>query len=186
MSLNLGSHIINAFLATVISQYFPNCNHLFHDLQQHVGILARLSKSCSICTRKGKTERPKLRPANDSQPAYRFFSRCATRRREHLSRSQCDRHQPQTANNKTSTPNYLSTVPKNLYSYSEVKKETVFDRRQDRYLILVVGWEGHRYEHGCTVHIDIVDDKVWIQRDGTEEGIALALEESGISKEHMS
>lgn len=68
------------------------------------------------------------------------------------------------------------------YSYSEVKKETVFDRSQDRYLILVVGWEGHRYEHGCTVHIDLIGDKVWIQRDGTEDGIALVLEESGIPK----
>ncbi|MGB3240853.1 MAG: XisI protein [Geitlerinemataceae cyanobacterium] len=71
------------------------------------------------------------------------------------------------------------------YSYSEVKKETVFDRRQDRYLILVVGWEGHRYEHGCTIHIDIIGDKVWIQRDGTEEGIALDLENAGIPKDRI-
>lgn len=68
------------------------------------------------------------------------------------------------------------------YSYSQVKKETVFDRAQDRYLILIVGWEGHRYEHGCTVHIDIIDGKVWIQRDGTEDGIALDLENAGIPK----
>ena len=61
------------------------------------------------------------------------------------------------------------------YSYSNVKKETVFDHVRDRYLILVVGWEGHRYEHGCTVHIDLVSDKVWIQRDGTEDSIALDL-----------
>lgn len=68
------------------------------------------------------------------------------------------------------------------YSYSQVKKGTVFDRTQDRYLILIVGWEGHRYEHGCTVHIDIIDGKVWIQRDGTEDGIALELENAGIPK----
>lgn len=68
------------------------------------------------------------------------------------------------------------------YSYSQVKKETVFDRTQDRYLILIIGWEGHRYEHGCTVHIDIIDGKVWIQRDGTEDGIALDLENAGIPK----
>jgi hypothetical protein len=71
------------------------------------------------------------------------------------------------------------------YSYSDVKKETVFDLNQDRYLILVVGWKGQRYEHGCTVHIDLVDDKVWIQRDGTEEGIALDLENAGIPKDHI-
>jgi len=71
------------------------------------------------------------------------------------------------------------------YSYSEVKKETVFDRTQDRYLILVLGWEGHRYEHGCTVHVEIIGDQVWIQRDGTEDGIALELENAGIPKEHI-
>lgn len=71
------------------------------------------------------------------------------------------------------------------YSYSEVKKETVFDRKQDPYLIMVIGWEGHRYEHGCTVHIDIIGNKIWIQRDGTEEGIALDLEKAGIPKDHI-
>ena len=71
------------------------------------------------------------------------------------------------------------------YSYSPVKKETVFDRKQDRYLIVIVGWEGYRYEHGCTIHIDIIEDKVWIQRDGTEDGIALDLENAGIPKENI-
>ncbi len=71
------------------------------------------------------------------------------------------------------------------YSYSEVKKETVFDRRQDRYLIVILGWEGYRYEHGCTVHIDIIGDKIWIQRDGTEDGMALDLENAGIPKNHI-
>lgn len=70
------------------------------------------------------------------------------------------------------------------YSHSEVK-ETVFDRTQARYLILVLGWEGHRYEHGCTVHVEIIGDKVWIQRDETEDGIALELENSGIPKEKI-
>ncbi len=71
------------------------------------------------------------------------------------------------------------------YSYSKVKKETVFDRTQNRYLILVLGWEGHRYEHGCTVHVEIIGDKVWIQRDGTEDGIALELENAGIPKKQI-
>jgi len=71
------------------------------------------------------------------------------------------------------------------YSYSEVKKETVFDRTQDRYLVLILGWGGYRYEHGCMVHIDIIGDKIWIQRDGTEAGIALDLENAGIAKEQI-
>ncbi|MEG3861229.1 MULTISPECIES: element excision factor XisI family protein [unclassified Microcoleus] len=32
------------------------------------------------------------------------------------------------------------------------------------------------------MHLDIIDDKVWIQHDGTEDGIAYELEAAGISK----
>ncbi|MGF1514101.1 MAG: XisI protein [Elainellaceae cyanobacterium] len=71
------------------------------------------------------------------------------------------------------------------YSYSPVKKQTVFDRTQGRYLVLILGWEGYRYERGCTIHIEIIGDKVWIKRDGTEEGIALDLENAGIPKDHI-
>ncbi|MHC5722687.1 MAG: element excision factor XisI family protein [Nostoc sp.] len=39
--------------------------------------------------------------------------------------------------------------------------------------------------HGCLVHIDLIDGKIWIQRDGTEEGIAADLERAGIPKEHI-
>ena len=79
----------------------------------------------------------------------------------------------------------LTEYASSPYSYSQVRKETAFDRQQDRYLILVVGWEGNRYEHGCTVHLDVIGDKVWIQRDATEDGIALALEEAGIPKANI-
>jgi hypothetical protein len=32
------------------------------------------------------------------------------------------------------------------------------------------------------MHLDIVDGKIWIQRDGTEDGIAYELEEAGVPK----
>jgi hypothetical protein len=37
--------------------------------------------------------------------------------------------------------------------------------------------------HGCLVHIDILDGKLWIQRDGTEQGIATELVAAGIPKD---
>ncbi|MEH2378129.1 MAG: element excision factor XisI family protein [Nostoc sp.] len=36
--------------------------------------------------------------------------------------------------------------------------------------------------HGCLVHIDIINDKIWIQRDGTEYGMANELVNAGIPK----
>ncbi|WP_336389815.1 element excision factor XisI family protein [Scytonema hofmannii] len=34
--------------------------------------------------------------------------------------------------------------------------------------------------HGCLIHIDIIDHQVWIQRDGTEDGIANDLIAAGV------
>lgn len=39
--------------------------------------------------------------------------------------------------------------------------------------------------HSCLVHIDIIGGKLWIQRDGTEKGIAADLERAGVLKEHI-
>lgn len=79
----------------------------------------------------------------------------------------------------------LSEYTELPYSYAPIQSEVVFDRIHDRYLWMDVGWDGDRRVHGCLVHIDIIDGKLWIQRDGTEEGIAADLERAGVLKEHI-
>ena len=60
--------------------------------------------------------------------------------------------------------------------------EIVFDTERDRYLLLYVGWRDEDRMHGCPIHIDIKDGKIWIQRDFTEEGLAHQLVELGVPK----
>jgi hypothetical protein len=72
-----------------------------------------------------------------------------------------------------------------LSRYFPIQSEVILDRTRDRYVWMDVGWDGNRRVHGCLVHIDIIDGKIWIQRDGTEEGIAADLERAGIHKEHI-
>ena len=50
---------------------------------------------------------------------------------------------------------------------------------------MLVGREGIRRVHGCLVHVDIIDGKIWIQRDGTERGIARELVEAGVPKDRI-
>lgn len=50
---------------------------------------------------------------------------------------------------------------------------------------MIVGWDGIRRDHGCLVHVDIIDGKFWIQRDGTEHGIARELLEAGVPKDRI-
>lgn len=71
------------------------------------------------------------------------------------------------------------------YAYGDIHNEALFDVNTDRYMVVSVGWEKMKRVHGCLIHVDIVDGKVWIQRDGTEDGIANKLVEAGISKDHI-
>lgn len=71
------------------------------------------------------------------------------------------------------------------YAHGEVQIEPVFDRESDRYLLMIIGRENGRRVHGCLVHVDLIDGKMWIQRDGTEHGIANELVEHGISKDKI-
>ena len=71
------------------------------------------------------------------------------------------------------------------YAYEDIRTEAVFDRGHDRYLLVNVGWDNGLRVHGGLVHIDIIDGKLWIQRDGTEHGIAKELVQAGVPKDHI-
>lgn len=70
-------------------------------------------------------------------------------------------------------------------SYGEIAVHTVFDRAQDHYLLMAVGWDGTKRVHAPLIHVDLIDGKVWIQHDGTERGIARDLEAAGVSKDRI-
>jgi XisI protein len=63
--------------------------------------------------------------------------------------------------------------------------KTVFDEAADIYLVIVEGWQGVRRLHGCLVHVAIKGDKIWIQQDGTEDGVAGDLLAAGIPKDRI-
>lgn len=71
------------------------------------------------------------------------------------------------------------------YKYGDISFEVVFDQERDRYLLMILGRANQRYEHGCLIHIDIIDGKLWIQRDGTENGVANELVEAGVPKDRI-
>ncbi len=78
----------------------------------------------------------------------------------------------------------LTPYAKIEYANAEIRNDLVWDEVSDHYLIVSTGW-GIRPKgriHGCLVHIDIIDGKIWIQRDGTANRIVAELEEAGIPK----
>jgi hypothetical protein len=70
-------------------------------------------------------------------------------------------------------------------SYGDVEFEEVADQKRDHYQLLSVGWNGQQRIHGCLLHIDIKGGKIWIQHDGTEEGVANRLVKAGVPKQDI-
>src|ERR1700733_10490610 len=71
------------------------------------------------------------------------------------------------------------------YAYGDFQSEAIFDRTRDRYVLMNVGWDNKKRVHGSLVHIDIIDGKLWIQRDGLEHGVTSELLEAGIPKDRI-
>ena len=70
-------------------------------------------------------------------------------------------------------------------SRGEIESEVIFDRENDHYELVRSGWNGNLRIHGAAIHIDIRNDKIWIQHDGTPDGIADLLVERGVPKDRI-
>ena len=67
----------------------------------------------------------------------------------------------------------------------DVQIEKIFDEANDHYELIFSGWNGPYRIHGSVLHIDIRDGKIWIQHDGTEDGIAEELVKEGIPRDRI-
>ncbi len=69
--------------------------------------------------------------------------------------------------------------------YGEVEVQMIFDRENLHYQLVNVGWNKNQRIRGCVLHIDIKDNKIWIQHDGTETGVANERADLGVPKNDM-
>lgn len=87
---------------------------------------------------------------------------------------------------------YREIIRKLIQDYSkfqpargDVQIEVILDETNDHYELMYAGWNGPYRIHGSVLHVDIRGGKVWIQHDGTEEGIAEKLVSAGIPRDHI-
>ena len=66
-----------------------------------------------------------------------------------------------------------------------IMAQTIFDTERDHYQLVYVGWHNQRRIYGPVLHLDIIHNKIWIQQDGTEVGIANELVELGVPKQDI-
>ena len=79
----------------------------------------------------------------------------------------------------------LDPYTKITYANVPVRNIAVFDDEHGQYLIMSDGWHGVRHLHGCLIHVEIIDELLWVQRDGTEDGVTDELVAAGISKQDI-
>ena len=73
---------------------------------------------------------------------------------------------------------FLDTAP-------ETHLQLILDEANNQYLFTEIGWQGQRRIYGTLIHCDIINGKVWIQQDGTEDGIAPELIALGIEPQQI-
>ena len=70
---------------------------------------------------------------------------------------------------------------------AEPKIETLvaFDDAHNQFLWLQVGWDKRHRVYGTTLHVRLQNDKIWIEQDWTEDGIATDLLRAGVPREDI-
>lgn len=66
-----------------------------------------------------------------------------------------------------------------------MEAEIIVDEAKDHYEPIFTGWSGPYRINGSVLHFDIRDGKIWIESDGTEEGIANRLVAAGLPKDRI-
>ena len=87
---------------------------------------------------------------------------------------------------------YRSIVKTILTEYDQIASQTPnisgvdtilsFDKERDQYLQFDVGWNERKRVKGITVYVRIKNEKIYIEEDWTEEGIATELLREGVPK----
>ena len=76
----------------------------------------------------------------------------------------------------------LSEYAKVRYSNLDAENQLIADKENKRYQVVTVGWEGKKHIHDCPIHIDIINGKIWIQRNMTEIDLDEELMHLGVPK----
>ena len=64
--------------------------------------------------------------------------------------------------------------------HDTVKPQLIFDNENNHFQLSYVGWEKDKRVFGPVMHFDIINEKIWIQYNGTEEYVAQTLVDLGV------
>jgi hypothetical protein len=59
----------------------------------------------------------------------------------------------------------------------------ICDDRSQNYLLVLAGWQGNTRIKQVQIHLRLLDDRIWIEEDWTEEGVVYDLMRLGVDRE---
>lgn len=72
-----------------------------------------------------------------------------------------------------------------LSADKSVETQIIMDEKRDHYQLVHIGWENERRVYGCVMHLDIRNDRIWIQHNNTEFDIDDDLLELGVARDDI-
>ena len=79
----------------------------------------------------------------------------------------------------------MQEVAAMMPSEGQTRTELVCDESMGHYQLGEVGWEGNRRIDNVYLHLDVMENKVWIQHDGTNLRLADLLMSEGVPRENI-
>ncbi len=73
----------------------------------------------------------------------------------------------------------------NQPSNENIRFESVIDPNGQHFQIIALGWENEKRVFNLLFHLDIIDEKIWVQEDKMENSIAELLVEHGVAKKDI-
>ncbi len=67
------------------------------------------------------------------------------------------------------------------FAEEDPNSQLVFDDDRNRYLVLHHEWRNDYRIYGCAIHLDLIEDQVWLQHNSTEIYIDQELIKRGVS-----
>jgi hypothetical protein len=75
-----------------------------------------------------------------------------------------------------------AAIPVVSSSDSESFDELILDTERDHYQILTIGWEAGKRIYYPVFHLDIINNKIWVQENASDFDLVGELEAKGVSK----
>lgn len=66
-----------------------------------------------------------------------------------------------------------------------IRREVIVDRNSNNFQLLHVGWKGRQYQFFVAFHFSIINEKIWLQWNRTENEVVDFLMEKGVPKQDI-